>query len=212
LVKNLTGPSFKFFNDFGSLEKILDLDKKTVEELRRDIILNRNDPSIRLLNILKTRTQQLELSRLVHRMQEDKINDLRSVIDSLKKKVIGVVGYTHESSNSQNNLAGEQISMRAISKLHRFVEKIEAYQVNESSANLTTIFQSVSKKLRVNLERSFQIPIPVSLFQNQINLLEAVEQQDPYTRAERNFLTFKSHSVTEFNRINSRNNQTGKPR
>ncbi len=144
-------------------------------------------------------------------MQEDKINDLRSVIDSLKKKVIGVVGYAHEPSKSQNHQVGEQISLRAISKLHRFVEKVEAYQVNETSANLSTIFQSVSKKLRVNLERSFQIPIPVSLFQNQINLLEAVKQEDPYIRAERNFLTFKSHSVTEFDRIHSNSKQAGKP-
>jgi hypothetical protein len=43
-------------------------------------------------------------------------------------------------------------------------------------------------------------------------MLEAVEQQDPYIRAERNFLTFKSHSVTEFDRLHAGGKQSGRPR
>ena len=206
--------SVKTFKDFDKLDKILDLDTTTIDEIKKDVILNRNDPSIRLLNILQSRTKQLEISKIVHKMQDDKITELRSVIDSFKKKVVGIVGYPDDEPKrsfvDHQLMNTEPLSQHLVYKLHNFIGKIENYQLNETPNNLTTIYNSVSKKLNVNLENNLRkkaqqliVPPPAKM------TMEIVETVDPYVKAERNFLTFKSHSVNIFDRIHCKTETKG---
>jgi len=192
-----------------SLDQGFCVDGFGMEDLKKDLVLNRNDPSIRLYNLLKTKNKQLSFYKLVQKNQEDKIAELRKVIDSFKNKIINIVGYSTAKDGSLQEIPEGVMPIKAIQNLHRFVDKIVAFQIDEGEVKLNQVLNSANEQFQDDLEKGLRVDYNEMLAEfkkeHQLEIenqqMEYVESREAYVRIERNFLLNKSHSFNQHDRL-----------
>ena len=180
-----------------------------MEELKKDLVLNRNDPSIRLYNLLKTKNKQLSFYKMVQKSQEDKIEEFRKVIESFKLKIINIVGYSTAKDGSLQDIPEGVMPIKAIQNLHRFVDKIVAFQINEGAEQLNQVVSTANEQFQDDLEKGLRVDYTEMLaefkqeqeIQSENQQMEYVESHETYVKIERNFLLNKSHSFNQHDRV-----------
>ena len=195
-------------SELTTFDNRFELEFPGLENLKKDLILNRNDPSIRLFNILSLKNKQLEKYRRIFNSQEDKINDLRETIESFKKKIINLVGYVSQQGSDQEIVEEMVLSLssKTVVNLHRFVDKIIDYQKNEGKQRLSSLLKDADDALKedlgltVNYEDLEIMQQKKKQEDNRNIQFEFIESKAVYCKAIRNFLVHKSHSFDMDNR------------
>ena len=194
------------YEKFTELKELLQLDEGTVEEIKRDLLAKNNDSDLRLLCVLENRSKQIELLKSMMSYYEVKTNDLRRVIEALKLKLIGITNSAFELTVLKPDSPAQNADKLA-EKLNNFVNRIDAYQENETGENLNEIFKGFSKVLRSKLEENLE-KINTKGASPKTKSVMVIEVA-PYERAVRNFLERKAHSVNAYDRMNNSKKNTG---